>query len=214
MSANDAGDARDPYSELPAWVRTNARLVTWPTMVVAVAAGGSRGYRGYDDLGDQIFASLNIVAVTGEMSGYYNEGLFNLRAVDYGFRVDMGTSVEFGLLAEAWDRGGPIGAGVYALIAVLVIGGTEALCRGLLKERPAFCAIAVSAVFTTAFWTLNIYNMPLSFRHMVVNLIVCFGLLGAVSLFTRKWRGRTRLAPAGPGGNAHLAGPSRFRRGV
>lgn len=174
----------DEYEELPAWVRTNIRVVTWPTLVVAVVANGAGSQRGYADIPDQVMASLNVVALTGRATSYYNEGLFNLRASDYGFRVDEGTSVEFGLIAEAWDRGGFWGAYAYALFAVLFLWATEALVRRFLTRSPALLAIALSVAFSTALLTLNIYNLPLSLRHMVVNLIVCFAIFGVVSAFS------------------------------
>ena len=185
MSESGVGDSNDPYADLPAWVRTNVRVVTWPTLVVAVAAN-ERRYRGFDDLPEQAVASLNIVALSGKISGYYNEGLFNLRASDYGFTVNEGTSVEFGMLAESWDRGGPWAAAAYSLVAVLILGAVEGLSRRILRNHPALCAITVCVIFGTAFWTLNIYNLMLSLRHMVVNLFFCFVVFGAVNAFAPK----------------------------
>jgi len=184
----------DPYDELPAAVKANFRLVTWPTVVVAAATGGRGGHRGFYDLPRQLMASLNVVSVTGEMSGYYNEGLYNLRAVEYGFRVDTGTSVEFGFLAEAWDRGGPGAAFFYALIAIGFFGVVEAVVRGMLPRSPALRTVAVSVLFTTAFWTLNIYNLPLSLRQVPVNLVICLMVFGVVSLFATKAVGRRSVA--------------------
>jgi len=180
----------DPYDELPAAVKANFRLVTWPTVVVAAATGANGGQRGFADLPQQIVASLNVVSVTGEMSGYYNEGLFNLRAADYGFRVDTGTSVEFGFLAESWDRGGPVAAFIYALTAIAFFWLAEAGVRSLLPRSPALRTVAVSVLFTTAFWTLNIYNLPLSLRQVPVNLVFCFVVFGLVSLLATKAVGR------------------------
>jgi hypothetical protein len=180
----------DPYDELPAWVKANFRLVTWPTVVVAAATGGYGGQRGFGDLPQQIIASLNVVSVTGEISGYYNEGLFNLRAADYGFRVDAGTSVEFGFMAESWDRGGAIAAFIYALIAIAFFSVAEAGVRSLLGRNPALRTVAVSVLFTTAFWTLNIYNLPLSLRQVPVNLLICFMVFGLVSMVATKSVGR------------------------
>ncbi len=180
----------DPYDELPTWVKTNFRMVTWPTVVVAAATGGGGGHRGFDDLPRQIIASLNIVSVTGEMGEYYNEGLYNLRAADYGFRVNTGTSVEFGFLAESWDRGGPLAAFLYALVAIGFFGVAEAMVRSLLPRSPALRIVAVSVLFTTAFWTLNIYNLPLSLRQVPVNLVFCLLVFGLVSLLATKSVGR------------------------
>ena len=184
----------DPYDELPTLIKTNFRLVTWPTVVVAAATGANGGHRGFDDVPQQIIAALNVVSVTGEMSGYYNEGLFNLRAADYGFRVDTGTSVEFGFLAESWDRGGPLAAFIYALIAICFFWVAEAVVRSMLPRSPALRTVAVSVLFTTAFWTLNIYNLPLSLRQVPVNLVICFMVFGVVSLFATKAVGRRSVA--------------------
>ena len=175
--------AADPYERLPTWARANYRMLTWPTVVVAAATGGEGPYRGFDDLPAQLMASLNVVSLTGEIGSYYNEGLYNLRAADYGFTVDAGTSVEFGFLAEAWDRGGPVAALVYALVALTVFALTEAGVRYFMADKPALRTVAVSVIFTTAFWTLNIYNLPLSLRQMPINLIICYVVFGVVSLF-------------------------------
>ncbi len=175
--------SRDAYDQLPSWVHANYRLLTWPTVVVAAATGGQGPYRGFEDLPQQIAASLNVVAVTGEMGSYYNEGLYNLRAANYGFTVDTGTSVEFGYLAESWDRGGPMAAFAYALIAIIVLALVEAGVRFTLEKQPVLRTVAVSVIFTTAFWTMNIYNLPLSLRQIPVNLIICYLLFGAVSFF-------------------------------
>ena len=195
----------DPYDELPALVKTNFRLVTWPTVVVAASTGGYGGGRGFDDVPQQIIASLNVVSLTGEMSEYYNEGLFNLRAADYGFRVNTGTSVEFGFLAESWDRGGPIAAFFYALIAIGFFGLSEAAVRSVLSRSPALRAVAVSVLFTTAFWTLNIYNLPLSLRQVPVNMIICLLVFGVVSTLATKSVGR-RPVELSPGRRQSRAG--------
>ncbi len=180
---NGKEKSRDAYNQLPFWVTANYRLLTWPTVVVAASTGGQGPYRGFDDLPQQIVASLNVVSLTGDMNSYYDEGLYNLRATDYGFTVNTGTSVEFGFLAESWDRGGPLSAFVYALIALVTFALTEAGVRYLLSSNPALRAVAVSVIFTTAFWTLNIYNLPLSLRQMPVNLILCCVVFGVVVLF-------------------------------
>jgi hypothetical protein len=187
--------SKDPYEQLPTWVRTNFRLLTWPNVVVAASTGGEGPYRGFSDLPQQIIASLNVVSLTGEVGEYYNEGLFNLRASDYGFTVDSGTSVEFGFLAESWDRGGPVAAFIYALVAIAALSLTEAGVRHVLAGNPALRTVAVSVIFTTAFWTLNIYNLPLSLRQIPVNLIICYAVFGVVSLLATKTAGRRRKKP-------------------
>lgn len=189
--ADRSAEGRDDYERLPAWVRTNIRLVTWPTLVVSVAARGPSTYRGFDDLGQQFVASLNVVVLTGYASGYYNEGLFNLRASDYGFRVDEGTSVEFGMLAESWDRGGPLAAYAYSVCAILLLWGVESVVRRFLRREPALRAIGVLVIFATAYWTLNAYNLPLAMRHMLVNLLIAGALIVGFLAFAPK--------PAGAG---------------
>ena len=168
----------DEYDSLPTWIRTSWRLVTWPTYVVAAAAAPP--YRGYGDLGTQIVSSANIVTFTGQADENSEEELFNIRARDYGFRVNEGTSVEFGLVAESWDRGGPMGALAYCLVTVAVLAGLESGIRRTLIKHPAFCAVTISVVCTTAFWGLNIYNLPLSLRKMVVDLLFCVFLFAII----------------------------------
>jgi hypothetical protein len=159
------------YEDLPAWVRTSWRLVTWPTYVVAVSAAPP--YRGFDDLGAQIGAAANIVTISREAGDNYAEEVGTSRATAYGFLVNEGTSVEFGLVPESWDRGGPLASFGYCIVAVLILAGLEAGMRKLLVNRPAFCAVAISVVCTTAFWGLNIYNLPSSLRQLMVNLLFC-----------------------------------------
>lgn len=189
------GNARDAYEEIPAVVRTNIRGLNWPNFVVAAVAGRSGSYRGYADLPEQLWASMNVVSLTGQMSEYYNEGLWNLRAADYGFLVTTETSVEFGILAESWDRGGPLGTFAYALVAMILLALTEAGAHRWLSKSPALCAITVSVIFSTAFWVLNVYNLPMALRQMVVNLVVCFAIFGTLNVLL-----------------AHVAGPS-LKRG-
>ena len=184
----------DAYDDLPFWVKANYRLVTWPTLVVAAATGGGGGHRGFNDMSQQIINSLNVVSLTGEMNESYNESLFNLRAADYGFRVNAGTSVEFGLLAESWDRGGPVAAFIYALIAIGFFWVAEAAVRSVLARSPALRTVAVCVLFTTAFWTLNIYNLPLSLRQVPVNLLICFIVFGVVSMLATKPGARRPVA--------------------
>jgi hypothetical protein len=173
----------DSYEELPSMARAVIRAVNWPNLVVAATAGrGSGRYSGFADLADQLRASLNIVAVTGKMDDYYVAGLYNLRASEYGFHVEEGTSVEFGLLAESWDRGGPVAAFIYSLIAIVMLGALEEWVRSLLKQSPALRAIMVSTLFTTAYWTLNCYNLPLSMRQLAVNLVFCVAVCGTLNM--------------------------------
>lgn len=171
------------YEELPSAVRAFTRVVNWPNLLVAVSAGSGSGYRGFGDLSAQIWASLNIVSITGTMDPYYDGGLYNLRASDYGFRVDEGTSVEFGLLAESWDRGGPVAAFLYALLAIAVLGIVETAVRAVLRSSPALRTIMVSTIFTTGCWALNCYNLPLSLRQLAVNLFFCAAVFGGFNMF-------------------------------
>ena len=173
----------DTYEQLPSMAKTFIRAVNWPNLVVGAMAGGGEGYyRGFSDLPDQVWASLNIVVLSGKMDPYYVAGLYNLRASEYGFHVDEGTSVEFGLLAESWDRGGPLAAFIYSLIAIAVLGALEAGVRSWLKQSPALRAIMVSTIFTTAYWTLNCYNLPLSLRQLAVNLLFCVVVFGGFNM--------------------------------
>jgi hypothetical protein len=183
----------DEYDALPAWVRTCWRLVTWPTYVVASAAAPP--YRGFDDIWTQIVSSANIVTFTRQTDENSEEELFNVRARDYGFLVNEGTNVEFGLVAESWDRGGPVAAFGYCLLTVAILAGLEMAIRRLLAHRPAFAAVAISVLGAASFWTLNIYNLPLSLRILMVNLAFCAFLLGLVAVFVPP--GNSRKRPGG-----------------
>ncbi|MGO9302149.1 MAG: hypothetical protein ACLP3R_00405 [Candidatus Korobacteraceae bacterium] len=84
------------------------RMVVWPNLDAAILTPETIPYRGFDDFAHEVLLSFKIFALANfSRQDTYDAGLFSYPATRYGYSVNTGTSVEWGVLADGWSRGGP-----------------------------------------------------------------------------------------------------------
>jgi hypothetical protein len=84
------------------------RMIVWPNLDAAILTPETIPYRGFDDFAHEVLLSFQIFALADfSRQDTYDAGLFSYPATRYGYLVNTGTSVEWGVLADGWSRGGP-----------------------------------------------------------------------------------------------------------
>jgi hypothetical protein len=87
-----------------------ARLLAWPNAAVVVLAPDPIPYRGLNSILEEISQYAIISGGSTDANGaYLANGLGTAPASGFGFLVNTHTSVEFGLVADGWSKGGPFG---------------------------------------------------------------------------------------------------------
>jgi hypothetical protein len=101
-----------------------ARMVQWCNAAVPPMSPEYVPYRGYRDLPYEVRESLSL--------GLFGQNAYwgNLYSNAYGFLTNESTSIEFGLVADGWSRGGFFGALLYSMLA-----GAYIICHELVIRR-------------------------------------------------------------------------------
>ena len=108
------------------------RLVSWPNLVVPMMTPDPVSYRGLSTLPDEVLASSKISQLSDmNRQDMYDLGLGSTPARLYGFTVNTHTSVEFGVLADGWSRGGPAVALAFGFLISLLLSVIEYKIRSL-----------------------------------------------------------------------------------
>jgi hypothetical protein len=99
------------------------RMVVWPNLEAAILTPESIPYRGFDDFAHEVLRSFRIFTLEDfSRQDTYDAGLFSYPATRYGYLVNTDTSVEWGVLADGWSRGGPWATMLFGfLLAVFFI---------------------------------------------------------------------------------------------
>jgi len=180
------------------YVRGLERMVAWSNIAVPLLSPNPIPYRGLSGLSSEIGAMIRISALEGDYSLKGRDelvaaGFFTAPANQYGFVVNDETSVEFGLLPDAWSRGGPVACIVVGFLVAVVVIGVEGWI--LLRMRSQwdssillFCAATKCIV--------DGYSAPLQFVLRRVCLDLLFVAL--VTSLTRVALRRSRRLGVGP----------------
>jgi hypothetical protein len=116
-------------------------------------------------------AAARLYFFTREDSLYENAELGTLPARSYGFTVNEHTSVEFGVLADGWSRGGLLGAILLSLAFCLIVLLLELASLKMGSLSPP-SRMALTVVCMTA--ALQFNNIP--FIAAVRSLILGYGV--------------------------------------
>jgi hypothetical protein len=149
-----------------------SRLVAWANPAVAAMTPHVIPYRGFDSLVSDITDSLDIAALSGKSSrDLLDRGLGNAPATLYGFTVNASTSVEFGIPADGWSRGGVWGAAFFCFIQTLALGILE-----LLSLRAMRSDVGIFLFSIVAQLSLDMCSMPLP---TLLRNAILYGLFAA-----------------------------------
>lgn len=173
-----------------------SRLVAWANPAVAAMTPRMVPYRGFDSLVSDIIDSLDIAALSGKSSSdILDRGLGNAPATLYGFTVNASTSVEFGIPADGWSRGGVWGAAFFCFIQTLALGTLELL--SLRATRRDIGIFLFSIVAQLSFDMCSI-PLPTLFRNAILYGLFAACLGGISVLISRLY-----ISDGAPGASRH-----------
>ncbi len=135
------------------------RMVVWPNLSAAILTPENIPYRGFGSLLDEAAITFKVSAISGlSRQDMYDADLSSYPATLYGYMVDTETSVEWGLLADGWSRGGPWGTLLFGFVLSMVFITVE---YGLLAHKSqslrtllVYSVLVISAVAYPATSTL------------------------------------------------------------
>jgi hypothetical protein len=133
-SASDLLQATDESTRHDIALDAIGRMVVWPNLTVVMLTPEAVPYRGLSTLPKEIVASTKIGYLTGiSRQHFYDLGLGSTPARLYGYTVSTQSSVEFGVLADGWSRGGipvVLGFGVVITLALSLLEHGLQVLRG------------------------------------------------------------------------------------
>lgn len=149
-----------------------SRMVVWTNIFVPVMTPSRLPYRGYEGLPTEIALSMQLANFSGmSLEDLLEAGMFSAPANRYGFTVTTDTSVEWGILADAWSRDGATGVVIFGFIAVALLLLAERLIQGWRKLPVAAKLFLFSAYAKNA---LGVVTVPLltTMRAMVLDTAI------------------------------------------
>lgn len=161
------------------------RTLPPPNVAIPALSPETVPYRGFEGLESEIRAMAQINALVGRSTiDLMDAGLMASPARAYGFMINEYTSFEFGILADAWSRGGAMVALLFGFLLTLILIGVERTARRFYRRNPAALLIILTVLAKNAFWDAG--HMPLleSIRTLVLSLGLIVVLVGAVDLVT------------------------------
>jgi hypothetical protein len=160
-----------------------SRLVVWSNIVVPIMSPEMISYRGYDGLGEEALSYAQIAGVSGaSLQDLLQAGLFAGPANRYGFTVNKNTSVEWGVLADGWSRGGLMGAFLFGFITVTILMLAEKTIRGSRILSPA------ATLFLFFVYVKNAYGvLALTLLMTIRSMIIDTGIILVIALFVGAW---------------------------
>jgi hypothetical protein len=172
------------------------RLVMWSNIVVPMMSPAIVSYRGYDGLSEEAMLSAQIANISGlSVEDLLQAGLFAGPANRYGFTVNKNTSVEWGVLADGWSRGGLMGAFLFGFIAITILSQAEKIIRGSTIVPPAARLFLLFVYAKNAYGVLGV-TLLTTIRSMILDTTIIL----AIALFIGAWNmayssGRRKASP-------------------
>lgn len=147
------------------------RLVPWPNLTVPVMSPEEVPYRGFGDIKEELKAMLHIARFTGVF--YFT----NLHSNEYGFYTGETSSVEFGIIADAWSRGGLLVALIYGAIGAWLLAVLERGLRHLAGAYLIWHPIIVLLIFSVAWFDYGRTGLVYSYRGAIISAVILGGLI-------------------------------------
>lgn len=142
------------------------RLVPWANLTVPVMAPNDVAYRGFSDLRDELTAAVSVARFTGVV---YNT---NFHSNDFGFYTSDTSSVEFGVIADSWSRGGLLAAIAYSGLAAFFLTALERIAKRLARFEVNWQIATVLLVFSVAWFDFSRTGLVYSLRTTVISLVI------------------------------------------
>jgi hypothetical protein len=165
------------------------RLVSWPSLEVAMMSPDPIAYRGLSTLPGEILASCKIHKFSGiDRQDTYDLGLGSAPARLYGFEVDTHTSVEFGVLADGWSRGGPAVTLAFGFLVTLVLSLIESKIRDM-RVLPESIKVLLFGVLLYTY----IASVSGTMLYVIRSAILYVVFVAVIGLMVEKLRPRVDL---------------------
>lgn len=102
------------------------RMVVWPNLSATILTPEYIPYRGFDSFLPEVSMTFKIAAFAGlSRQDMYDANLSSYPATLYGYMVNPDTSVEWGVLADGWSRGGISGVLAFGFVLTLFFTWAE-----------------------------------------------------------------------------------------
>lgn len=169
------------------------RLINVPGVVVPILSPDDVPYRNPGSLVDEIASYARISALSGQSrQDYLDAGLGTAAANAYGFTVNEFTSVQFGLVADAWSRGGgAVAVAVTAAMVLLLLLLEQGIVHLFVGDRSLQLLFVLVLVKSAI---VDVPSIPViaGIRQIMLDLFVVAVVFAGVQLLPR----RTRVVPA------------------
>lgn len=166
-----------------------SRMVVWPNIFVPIMTPSTLPYRGYEELPNEIALSMQIAKISGaSLEDLLEAGMFSAPANRYGFMVNTETSVEWGILADAWSRDGATGVVLFGFVAILALLLAERLIHGSRNLPPAAKLFLFSAYAKNALGVVTV-SLLATVRAMVLDTVIILVIVLVMNLWQHQPRG-------------------------
>jgi hypothetical protein len=169
------------------------RMVVWPNLEAAILTPETIPYRGFDDFAHEVLLSFKIFAPADfSRQDSYDAGLFASPATRYGYAVNTSTSVEWGVLADGWSRGGPWATMLFGFVLTVffIIAEYILLTRSIQRSKALLMIsgfLIISALMNPATAGL-LYIL----RQVVLDCV----LILMLTFIVERWRPPAKVALA------------------
>ncbi len=171
-------------------LQSKGRNINWINLSVIALTPSKIEFKGSEGLVKEFESIFVISRMKGDFSEasleesaneQFENNLSTTKAREFGYSVDFFTSVEWGLLADSWSRGGIFSYALYFFIFMLfgVVIESKLLFRKYLEISIFIIVVYISTVYT------GLYIRPLyeSIRDILLKLAISYIVLSGVSLY-------------------------------
>lgn len=155
------------------------RLVNWANPAVVYLTPEKVEYRYFSSIPDELSSIFDISILSGKTPEQkrkedIEKKLGTAAANDYGFRVTVANSVEFGVIADAWSRLGAWGLFITTFAMVNLLLWIESLMIDARRIYPAF-SLVVQFYFLSAVFS-EFGSVPVTYflRELILNCTFLF----------------------------------------
>jgi len=187
VTSGESGLSNEQIDEL-----AKGRNVNWPNLSSIALTPAVIPYIGFANISNEIDAIFKVEGLTGgtEFGDISNarlaqidKGLATGMANLYGYFVNEGNSVEWGLLADAWSKGGPwMYVFLFSVLFVIFLLIEKAISRTSYFQKIVYTLVLIRIVFMVS----NSQPFYETIRMLILNFILAFSIVWTFKQFVRK----------------------------
>jgi hypothetical protein len=167
------------------------RLLSWTNVVVPILTPETVPYRDLTGIVEEATQTFRIASLSRlTVDDLYDADLYTAPARRYGFMVTATTSVEFGLAADAWSRGGAPVVILFSAIVVLLMLFVEFGANRFNRYGAGVAMIIALPIGKAAFFDANAVSLVPMTRGIFLNTL----LMAILVLLVERLRKVTRAA--------------------